>query len=307
MNKKLKTALFFGSGPVAAKSLELALKWLKIEAVVTKPIKKYHKDPAPVEELAKLHNLQIYYADNKQDLEILIYKVKPSSEVGLVIDFGVIISEKTINYFSKGIVNSHFSLLPEWRGADPITYSLLSGQGHTGVSMMLIDKGMDTGQLLAEKSMAINPDWDSNQLTDQLIHLSDNILNDNLSKYLEDELTPYPQDTKNKIITYSKFIHKSDGIIDTNKPATVVLREIKAYSLWPKSTLILKNGLSLVITKASLSNKELEPGEIEATRNEMHLGLRVGSIAIERLIPANKKEMDIKSFLNGYRQLLNDL
>ena len=307
MKKKLKTALFFGSGPVAAKSLELALKWLDVEAVITKSTKKHHKEPAPVEELAKIKNIQIHYADNKEALEKLVYEFKPTSELGLVIDYGIIISEKTIKYFPKGIVNSHFSLLPEWRGADPITYSLLSGQSHTGVSMMLIDRGMDTGELLAEKSIEINPDWDSAELTDQLINLSDSILKDNIFKYLENEISPYPQDTKNRLITYSKFIHKADGLIDINKPATVVLREIKAYSLWPKSTLRLNNSLGLVITRATLSDLGLEVGEIKVTKNELHLGLRAGSIKIERLIPANKKEMDIKSFLNGYGHLLKNL
>lgn len=304
MKKISKTAIFFGSGPVAAQSLNLLLDWLEIEAVITKPKKEHHKDPAPVEELAKRRGLKLYFANNKKELDDLIDTVKPASEYGLVIDFGVIISEKTINYFKKGIINSHFSLLPEWRGADPITYSLLSGQSDTGVSLMLIDKGMDTGQLLAEERLTIKESWNAKELTENLIALSDFLLRNKLSKYLEGKLTPYDQDTKNKLTTYSTTISKQDGLIDINKPAGVIMREIKAYSMWPKSTLKINNDFSVVITEASLSDESLKAGEILTTKDQFHLGLKFGSIKIERLIPVNKKEMDVKSFLNGYRSKL---
>src|SRR5690606_13053936 len=120
--------VFFGSGPVAAKSLENMLPDFEIVAVVTKPKPAHHRGNFPVINVAENNNLPLYRVTNKQELTELI-RTKPfKSEVAILIDFGIIVSQEVIDYFPKGIINSHFSLLPEWRGADPITFAILSGQ-----------------------------------------------------------------------------------------------------------------------------------------------------------------------------------
>lgn len=125
----MKTSLiFFGSGPVAAKSLQLLAKEFEIEAVITKPKPEHHRGDFPVEALANKLGLKLFYASTRSELTEL-FKSKPfSSQLGLVIDYGVIIGQDAIDYFRLGVVNSHFSLLPQWRGADPITFAILSGQ-----------------------------------------------------------------------------------------------------------------------------------------------------------------------------------
>jgi methionyl-tRNA formyltransferase len=131
MTKVNFSVVFMGNGPVAAKSLELLKEWANIEFVITKRRPQHHKDPAPVEEYCKSHNLPYFYANNKQELQNIVESSSPSSKVAVVVDYGVIINKETINFFNKGIINSHFSLLPAWRGADPITFSILSGQKNT--------------------------------------------------------------------------------------------------------------------------------------------------------------------------------
>ena len=155
----LQPTVFFGSGPVAAASLKALMQWQPISAVVTKQTPPHHKEAAPVEVYAIQNNLPLLYADTKRQLEALVL---PDCAYGIVIDYGVIISDGVINHFPLGIINSHFSLLPEWRGADPITYALLSGQKTTGVSLMRIDAGLDTGPLIATKKVTITSD-DTNQ------------------------------------------------------------------------------------------------------------------------------------------------
>ena len=126
MNQTSKTITFFGSGPVAAASLEYLHTQFGVELVITKHRPAHHKDPAPVEEFAKAHGLRLDFADTTDELESVIISQQPDKLCGVVIDYGVIISQPVIDYFEHGIINSHFSILPEWRGADPITFSLLS-------------------------------------------------------------------------------------------------------------------------------------------------------------------------------------
>src|SRR5688572_20047531 len=123
--------VFFGSGPVAAESLRLLGQSFEIEAIVTKP--------STTREMgAAAGSARLLTVENRHELDVLISEHPFESEVGVLIDFGIIVSQKVIDYFPKGIINSHFSLLPEWRGADPITFSILSGQKKTGVSLMLL-------------------------------------------------------------------------------------------------------------------------------------------------------------------------
>ena len=194
MNKS-KVLTFFGSGSLAAASLNYLCSKYDVGAIITKAKAPHHKDPAPVEELANAKDIPVYFANNASELNELYDKSKIATECGIVIDYGVIITQQVINKFSLGIINSHFSLLPEWRGADPITYSLLSGQNTTGVSLMLIDMGLDTGKLISQEKIEIDPDENNQSLSLKLIDLSNNLLSKNLENYLFGGLVPYrPRD-----------------------------------------------------------------------------------------------------------------
>src|SRR5215203_4291228 len=134
----MESIVFFGSGPVAARSLELLAQNFEIEAVVTKPQPAHHKQPFPVLVVAKNLGLRIFTPSGRSELSELFSKRPVASQLGVVIDYGFIVNQDVIDYFPLGIVNSHFSLLPRWRGADPISFSILSGDAETGVSLMLI-------------------------------------------------------------------------------------------------------------------------------------------------------------------------
>lgn len=296
-----KTLTFFGSGPVAAASLEHLLVDFDIELVVTKTRPTHHKDPAPVEELAKAHNLNLAFADTKTELETIIKALQPKSPCGVVIDYGVIINQPTIDHFPFGIVNSHFSVLPEWRGADPITFSLLSGQPETGVSLMAIDDGLDTGVIIAETPVVINADDTSASLTAKLIEASNAQISAVLPLYIDGKAIALPQDTQGRITTYSRKLTKQDSIVDTNKPASVLEREIRAFSEWPKSKLTLGQDLVVIITSATVVNATIPAGEVHITdAKELLLGTRVGSLNITELMPVGKQKMSATAFLNGY-------
>lgn len=298
MPNKLKSLVFFGSGSVAAKSLKFLLKDFNIEYVITKNRPVHHRDPAPVEELAKQNSIPLALASNTKELDAIMSNIRLDSQLGVVIDYGVIISQQVINYFKLGIINSHFSLLPEWRGPDPISYALLSGQQFTGVSLMLIDKTMDTGQLIAQSVVDIATNEDNSSLTNKLILTSNDLLRESVPLYINKQLRPTSQPFKPQ--TYSKLLSKTSGKIDFNKPASVLVREIAAYSTWPTSFAKVGN-LELTICKAEVDKRSLKAGKLLIEKNKIFIGCRVSSLSLIEVKPANKQKMTIADFLNGYR------
>src|SRR5579872_6817577 len=155
MTKTSETVVFFGSGPVAAESLRLLAKNFPIEAVISKPRAEQHKGEVPVLAAAEKLQLPVHTATDRQQLNKLFAKARFKSRVAVLVDFGIIVSQQVIDSFPLGIVNSHFSLLPKWRGADPITFAVLSGDKETGVSLMLLVEKMDEGPLLAQAPLQI--------------------------------------------------------------------------------------------------------------------------------------------------------
>ncbi|MDZ7785811.1 MAG: methionyl-tRNA formyltransferase [Candidatus Saccharibacteria bacterium] len=301
---KAKTpVVFFGTGPVAAKSLELLLKHCDVETVITKPKPPGHRGNFPVLDVAQGHELPITEVSSKAELSQKLKNSGLSSPVGVLIDFGIIVSRDVIDYFPLGIINSHFSRLPQWRGADPISFAILSGQKSTGVTLMLIDEGMDTGKILVQKSQLISSSDTTGSLTDKLINLSDNLLKSYLPKHLSRQLTPRNQPHPERV-TYSRKLTKEDGLIDWNKPAEVLEREIRAFHEWPKSYTKLA-GKDVVITSAKVSSFSGKPGTVVLNKNELHLCCGQNSLQLLKLTPAGKKEMTAEAFLAGHRDLLN--
>jgi methionyl-tRNA formyltransferase len=309
-----ESIVFIGSGPVAARSLELLSQKFTVEAILTKPKPAHHKGDFPVVETAELLGIRVETAVNRADLSALFITKPFKSKVAVLVDFGIIVGQDVIDYFPFGIINSHFSLLPEWRGADPIAFAILSGQSITGVSLMLLTAGMDEGPILAYGEQPIAAEMTTPQLTDALITLSDSLLKSVLPKYLSAEVKPLGQEEASKLAgkayepTYSRKLSKDDGVINWEKPAAEIEREIRAYIDWPKSRTVL-GSKEVIITKAHATPTlpdGAKPGDLDLVDQVWELGVvtGAGTLWIERLKPVGKHDMDIKNFLIGYRNFL---
>jgi methionyl-tRNA formyltransferase len=286
--------VFFGSGPVAAKSLELLLEDFEIEAIITKP--------STVKEMSEItHSAPVHAVGTKSELDQLISSKNFESQLGILIDFGIIVSQAVIDYFPQGIVNSHFSLLPEWRGADPITFSILSGQKTTGVSLMLLVEAMDEGPLLAQAPYDIPEGTATPELTATLIELSAWSLREIIPLYLQNKTTPAPQESVSSTeVSYSRKLTKEDGVLDWNKPAELLEREVRAFIEWPKSRTTIA-GLDVVILSTKVVNKQIEPcGKFWVENKQLFVSCGKDSLEILTLKPAGKKEMPAEAFLAGY-------
>lgn len=297
-----KPIVFFGSGPVAAESLKLLAKSFAIEAVVTKPRPPHHKGLVPVIEAAEKLELPIYTVSSRKELDTLIAQEHFESELSILIDFGIIVSQAAIDSFSLGIINSHFSLLPEWRGADPITFSILSGQKMTGVSLMLLVPAMDEGPILGYGVFELPDSITTPELTHELILLSNQLLQTIVPEYIAGSIAPQQQTDKIEP-TYSRKLTKEDATIEWRKAADALEREVRAFIEWPKSKTSL-GSLDIVITKARVTEQQGIPGTWAIHEKQPMVYCGKDALIIERLKPAGKKEMTGQSFLAGYKHLI---
>lgn len=305
MKKTSKPIVFFGSGPVAAESLRLLAEDFVIEAVVTKPRAPHHKGAVPVIELAEKLSLPILTVENKKELDTLISSEPFQADLGILIDFGIIVSQKVIDYFPLGIINSHFSLLPEWRGADPITFSILSGQPNTGVSLMLLTAGMDEGPLIAYGGYDMPADITTPELTSYLIDLSHALLVEMVPKHMEQHFQGIDQRVTSRDESYSRKLTKQDGILEWSKPAAQLEREIRAFIEWPKSKGQL-GSIEAIITKAHVAKDTGTAGKTTIIDKLPAVYCGQGALVIDAIKPAGKKEMTGESFLAGYKNSFLD-
>ncbi len=297
MKKMFETIVFFGSGPVAAKSLAKLAEDFNIEAVITKPRPEHHKYPFPVLQVTDELGLKTFTPRSKIEL-VDLFKNKPvKSKIGVVIDYGIIIDKTVINYFPLGIINSHFSLLPVWRGPDPISFAILSGDTVSGISLMKIVEKLDEGPLLAQRTLPLTEGSTTLSLTKDLIDLSHELLRDTLPAYIDGKIEVKPQSGK---ATYSKKLVKQDGLLNWNKPAQVLEREIRAFYEWPRSFTKL-GGKQIIITKAHVIVGNGVPGQIFLEGKQLGIYTKKDILVIEKLIPQGKKEMTSTEFLSGYK------
>ena len=292
--------VFFGSGPVAAKSLELLIKHQPIEAVITKP--------TTVKQMtAVAKGACVYSVSSRADLDDLILSQPFDTTLGVLIDFGIIVSQDVIDSFGHGIINSHFSLLPEWRGADPITFSILSGQKKTGVSLMLLVEAMDEGPIISIGPQDLDGTETTPELTEKLIYLSDTLLKEHIPRYLY-RGKAIPQDQIPSLIpeypstpTYSRKLTKQDGVLDFTKPANQLEREVRAFLGWPKSHATIA-GKTTIILEASVDTAATgKPGEAFKTKDKkIGIYCSEGALIITQLKPEGKQAMTSEGFLAGY-------
>jgi methionyl-tRNA formyltransferase len=300
MSNEKQSFVFFGSGPVAAESLRLLSETFTVEAVITKPSTK-------AELVAAAPNTPVYCVNSKSELNTLFSEQTFTSKLGVLIDFGIIVSQKIIDYFPFGIINSHFSLLPELRGADPISFAILEGKEKTGVSLMLLVKAMDEGPILSIGEHILASYETTPELTQKLIALSYELLRNGIPKYLTGEIKPadqiYIEEEFQRMPSYTRKLTKQDGAVDWQKPAEIIEREIRAYAEWPKSYTTLGD-VDCTITRARVRNKSGNPGEIFIADKKLCVYCGEKSLEIELIKPSGKKEMSSEAFLAGYKNRL---
>lgn len=294
-----KTSLvFFGTGQTSVEALQCLAEDFEIELVITKPpaqnsAGKLFKNQ--VQLWAEENEVNIIAPSNKSELATDVSGRDVKSRIGVVLDYGMIIPEKVINIFPDGILNSHFSLLPKYRGADPIRSAILNGDEITGVTIIRITPGLDDGPILTWAEQPIE-NMNATELREKLSNLNCALLPETIRLYLNQELEPVDQDPSQA--TQTAKTTKEDGRLNPNKTATQLEREVRAYAGWPKSYFEWQ-GKTYIIHKAEVSNTIVPIDELKVVEKKLYFGCRNGSLKILVIQPANKSKMNAEAFING--------
>lgn len=294
--------VFFGTDAFSLPSLvRLIAEDRPIAAVVTKPDtatgRGRHLTLPAVKRLAEANNLPVYQPAQVAQLLPVLERLHASA--GVVVAYGKIIPQSIIDAFPKGLINVHASLLPRWRGASPIEHAILSGDEVTGVTLMQIEAGLDTGPTFTSEKFQLTGQETRLDLYEQLAELGANLLAADLSAILGGTIAAVPQDTAQA--TTTGLITKADGHIDWSKPARELEREIRAYLGWPGSrTQIAGRDVIITAARAVAASGPNGKAYVSASK-ELAVYAGRGSIIIDRLKPAGKTEMSGTAFLAGNR------
>jgi methionyl-tRNA formyltransferase len=310
---KLKDAriIFMGTSFFAKEILKnLIENEIKIELVVTQSDKpagrKKELKPSEVKLFAKENDLEL-----KQFLKLdksalrEFEKIKP--DLVIIAAYGIIIPASFLEISKYGFINVHTSLLPKLRGASPIQTALLQGLDKTGVTIMKINKGLDSGDIISQKEVRIENSDKYQDLEKKLITASADILTKTLNSYLKN-LKTIPQDHIQA--TFTKIIKKSKGQIDWNFKAKDIWNIFKAYYNWPQIYTFDANGKKLTLVEIGLSQESEEdkkPGEVYRKENQILIKTGLGSIILEKIKLEGKNELNIKDFINGNPNLIGSI
>lgn len=297
--------VFMGSPDFALPSLTTlaAARNYQVAGVVTQPDRaagrgRELKAP-PVKTLALKLNIPIVQPEKLRDATAQLQEWNP--DLIVVAAFGQILKRDILDLPRYGCINVHASLLPRWRGAAPINAAVLHGDEETGVTIMQMDAGLDTGPMLASKSIRIRRDDIAGSVSQALSTLGADLLNDTLPDYFSGRLTPQPQPAEG--VTYAPMLKKEDGLLDFACPAIELERRVRAMNPWPGAWFEW-NGNLLKVVRASVvsGEKGLVSGGRFTVEGRPAVQSAEGGLVLDEVQPAGKKAMPGKSFLAGARE-----
>ncbi len=254
-----------------------------------------------VEDCANENNIPTHMPANKQELTEIATGL--SAEIGILVAFGTIVPQAVIDHFPFGILNLHPSLLPSYRGSTPIEQTILDGTKQTGISIMQLEAGLDSGPIFAQTVLNLQGDESKADLATKLTVMGSELILKVLPTVISGKITPTVQDENGA--TYTNQITKQNGRLEpTLHSATELKRQIRAYAGWPTSYLEL-NGTTLTILQADVSSEQVPAGKLTLRGKRLLLGCKTGSLDVQLIRPAGKSPMMGLALANGYKRVLS--
>ena len=304
--------VFMGTPEYAAQSLEAIIQsGREVVLVITQPDKPKGRSvelvAPPVKECALKHGIPVFQPERIKRPEAVAKLREYEADAFVVAAFGQILSQEILDMPRLGCLNVHASLLPEYRGASPIQRVILDGEEKTGITIMQMDAGIDTGDILYQKVIPIEPEDNFETLHDKLAALGGVAITEALDLLEAGELVAVKQD--DELSCYAPLITKEMGKLDFSKSAVRLDRQIRSMTPWP-SAFTKWNGKQLKVWKAvplKQSVKKAEPGEVtEVTKDAFTVATGEGSLRIEELQLEGKKRMSCHDFLLGVKVQVGD-
>jgi methionyl-tRNA formyltransferase len=297
--------VFMGSPDFAAIALKRLAQDFNVVGVVTQPDRRAGRGKKlvspPVKVIADELGIPSIQPQRVRDEESMDALRRFAPDLIVVAAYGQILRPELLQLPPLGCINIHGSLLPRWRGAAPIQASILAGDAETGITIMLMDEGIDTGDMLAKRTLPIADDDTAGTLFDKLAPLGAELLVETLPQYLSGELKPQPQPAEGAL--YAPMLKKEDGLLDFSRTAAELKRRVRAFSPWP-GTFFEWEGAPLKVHRAHVDAVHPNPGSgIKLTVASVPaVGTGAGVLVLDQIQPAGKKPMDGKSFLAGGRE-----
>ena len=296
--------IFAGTPDFAARHLDaLRAANYNVVGVFTQPDRPAGRGkklmPSPVKVVAQEHGLPVFQPASLRPAENQQLIADLNADIMVVVAYGLILPKAVLEMPRLGCINVHGSLLPRWRGAAPIQRSLWAGDDETGVTIMQMDVGLDTGDMLYKLACPITPDDTSASLYDKLAELGPQGLIETLQLLASGKARPEVQDESQ--VTYAEKLSKEEALLDWSLSAAQLERCIRAFNPWPMSYFMM-DGQPVKVWKASVLEAATNavPGTIlEADKQGIQVATAQGVLNIEELQPAGKKAMKAQDLLNS--------
>jgi methionyl-tRNA formyltransferase len=294
-------AAFLGTPSAAVPALAGLLDVADVPLVVTQPDRARGRSgrlaPPPVKLAALEWGLPVAQPADGASLAAAI-KAVPDLDVGIVVAYGRILRPDVLAVPRVGYVNVHFSLLPRWRGAAPVERALLAGDAMTGVSLMLLDEGLDTGPIISVIETPIAEDETGGTLTARLSHLGATLLSESLPSFMSGSLQPAAQISAGA--TFAARLRADEAHLDHDRPARVLEQQVRAFNPRPGAWLTA-DGARLKVLAATVVPLAPAAGTIEGVDGEPVLGTTDEGLRLDLVQPAGRGVQPGRAWLNGRR------
>jgi methionyl-tRNA formyltransferase len=298
--------IFVGAGQIGVPTLQALQKSPEHEllAVVTQPDKPIGRaeriEPPPVKKVVTGTTIPILQPARIRDRQAIeeIRALQP--DVIIVMAYGQIFPREALESPLLACLNLHASLLPRWRGAAPIQAAIAGGDRQTGITVMHMDQGLDTGDILLQRTIGIRSNDTGGSLHDRLARIAPEVLFESLKLLAKRSAPRIPQD--NTLATYAPKLKREDGRIDWSEPADVIERKIRAFNPWPGAFMEI-DGRKLKIFSASVVDFSGEPGEILRSGKELVIAAGKEALFLDEVQLEGKRRMSASEFLRGHREL----
>lgn len=298
--------IFFGSGAFALPALEqlVAVDFIDVCLVVTAPPRPAGRQrmlrQTPVAAAANAADIQVRTPAGLRDPEVLAALQHETADLIVLADYGRIIPRLILDLPDHGALNLHPSLLPRHRGASPVPAAILAGDEVTGVTLMRMDEGLDSGPILAQRELPLGGTEVAPELEQRLAQLGADLLITTLPSWLDGTLPARPQPVEG--VTLTKPLHRRDGALDATRGAAALSRQVRAYQPWPGSYLEV-SGERLIVWSAGVAASE--PGDVRGTLvpagEGFALATTAGRLVLDEVQPSGKRRMTAAEYRRGRR------
>lgn len=263
--------------------------------------------PSPVQAYAEEQNIPVFHPTSLKSQDIQAQFAAHNLDVAIVAAYGLLLPEAILNAPKYGCLNIHGSILPRWRGASPIQHAIWKGDSETGVTIMQMDKGLDTGDMIAINSIKIADTDTSATLHDKLSEMGARMAVEVLQNLDKNGQLP-KEKQKNELSTYAPLLKKSDGEIDWSMSAGEIERQIRALNPWPGVVSNIKDVRFKILEAVPVSaiEKDVQAGTLIDKTGHVVCGTGT-TLQLKRIQPLGKKPMDVASALNGGYLTIGDV